>query len=214
MPSATTLAAFTAATVALIALPGPANVYILSRGLSAGRRVAFVSALGIETGTVVFVVLTAFGLAAVIAASNRALETLHYLGAAYLFFLAWRAWRSRAELAIPEAGPRTESLTASYRQGFLVGISNPKVAIFFLAFFPQFVQPRSGSTTSQILVLGAVFTALGLCADALNSCASAAVGRWLARRPAIVRARSKLEAAAFFGVGAWVLVSGSPRRVR
>jgi threonine/homoserine/homoserine lactone efflux protein len=213
VPSATTFAVFIVATVALIALPGPSNLYILSRGLAAGRRVALASALGIETGTVVFVVLTALGLSAVIAASNQALATLHYLGAAYLFFLAWRAWRSRSVLEMPGVS-RTASLTSCYRQGVLIGISNPKVALFFLAFFPQFIRPEAGSTTTQILVLGAVFTALSLCADALNSFASAAIGRWLARRPALTRSRSKLEAASYLGVGTWVLVSGTPRRIR
>ena len=147
--------------------------------MTAGRRAAFVSALGVETGTVLFVCLTAFGLSAVIASTKYAFAVLHYMGAAYLLFLAWRSLRSGGDARQSNA-PSTRSFWNSYRQGFLVGASNPKVALFFLAFFPQFVRPDHGSTTLQILVLGSVFVSLGLAADTLNSLASAEVGRWLA----------------------------------
>jgi threonine/homoserine/homoserine lactone efflux protein len=107
---------------------------------------------------------------------------------------------------------RTGSFLKAYRQGFVVGASNPKVALFFLAFFPQFVRPDRGSATTQVLVLGVVFVCLGLAADTLNSYASGAIGGWLARCPRFLRMRSRVEAASFVGLGTWALVSGSPSR--
>jgi threonine/homoserine/homoserine lactone efflux protein len=213
MPTAGTIAVFAVATLALIAIPGPSTFYLLGRGIAHGRRVAFISALGVETGSVLFVCLTAFGLSVLIASSAYAFSLVHYLGVAYLFFLGWRTLREHTESSVgAKPGPR--AYWASYRQGFLVGASNPKVALFFLAFFPQFVRPDRGSTTTQVLVLGAVFVALGLTADAVNSCASGAIGAWLARRSSFLRARRYVEASSYFALGSWALVSGSARSRR
>jgi threonine/homoserine/homoserine lactone efflux protein len=211
MPTIGTLGIFVLATLALIAIPGPATLFLVSRGVTVGRRAALLSALGVETGTVLFVCLTAFGLSALIASTTYAFAALHYLGAGYLLFLAWRALRRGAE-APRSNGEATRSFWRSYRRGFVVGASNPKVALFFLAFSPQFVRPDRGSTTMQVLVLGGVFVGLGLGADTLNSLASAAIGRWLARRPSFLRARSRVEAASYAGLAGWALVSGSPSR--
>lgn len=210
MPDAGTIAIFVAATLALIAIPGPSTFYLLTRGISHGRRVAFISALGVETGSALFVCLTAFGLSALIASTRYAFAALHYVGVAYLLFLGWRTLRRRADPQ-PDtpAGPR--SAWASYRQGLLVGASNPKVALFFLAFFPQFIRPGHGSTTTQVLVLGSVFVGLGLAADSLNAYASGAIAKWLARRPAWLRATSHVEAGSYLGLGMWALLSGSGR---
>src|SRR5262245_49936891 len=175
MPSLTTLGVFVAATVTLILIPGPATFYILGRGLTAGRRVAFAAALGIETGSALFVCLTAFGLSAIIASTSYAFMVLHYLGAAYLVLLAVRALRPAGAPPAPSGGAARYG--AAYRQGFLVGASNPKVAFFFLAFFPQFVDPDRGAAATQVLVLGVVFVALGLVADTLNACLSGSIGR-------------------------------------
>ena len=213
MPTGGTLGIFVLATLALIAIPGPATFFLLSRGVTSGRRAALLSALGVETGTVLFVCLTAFGLSALIASTRYAFAALHYLGVGYLLFLAWRALRSGAG-APRSNGEATRSFWRSYRQGFVVGASNPKVALFFLAFFPQFVLPDRGSTTMQVLVLGGIFVGLGLAADMLNSLASAAIGRWLARRPSFLRTRSRVEAASYAGLAGWALVSGSPSRTR
>jgi threonine/homoserine/homoserine lactone efflux protein len=214
MPTPGTLGAFTLATLALIAIPGPATFYLLSRGITSGRRRALLSALGVESGTVVFVVLTAFGLSALIASTTYAFTALHYLGAAYLLFLAWRAWRGAGDDGdgAPVVAAAPSSGWSAYRQGLLVGISNPKVAIFFLAFFPQFVDAGRGSAMVQVLVLGAVFAALGLTADVVNCCASSAIGGWLARHPSFIRVRRRVEAMSYAGLGAWTLVSGAGDR--
>ena len=118
MPSLTTLGLFVAATVVLIAIPGPSTFYILSRGLAGGRRVALVSALGVETGSALFVVLTAAGLSALLATTQLALTVLHYLGAGYLFFLAWQALRRSGARSVREVAGRA-SAWATYHQGLL-----------------------------------------------------------------------------------------------
>ena len=205
MPSAGTLIAITAATLALIAIPGPSTFFLLGRGLTVGRRRALLSALGVETGSLLFVCLTAFGLSAAIASTAWALTALHYLGGTYLLFLAWRAWRAGDGVEAP-ARLAPGSAWTSYRQGLMVGASNPKVALFFLAFFPQFVDPARGSATAQILVMGTLFVALALLADTINCCAAGAIGRQLARRPGFGRARRRIEATFYAGLGTWTLL--------
>ncbi|HVD90336.1 MAG TPA: LysE family translocator, partial [Jatrophihabitantaceae bacterium] len=154
MPTTTTLLAFTAAAVALIVLPGPNVIFLLARGIGGGRRVALISVAGVETATAVFVLATAAGLSAVIASSAVAFSLLRYGGAAYLIYLGIRALlgRGRLELVGP-AAPRSPSGRRAFAEAFAIGIANPKVAIFFVAFFPQFLDPHRGSTTTQILVL-------------------------------------------------------------
>ena len=207
MPALDTIVVFAGATIALIALPGPSNLFILARGVASGRRAAIASALGIETGTLLYVIATALGLAAVLASSAVAFNALRYLGAAYLLFLGVRALRSGAgSTAAADDGAR--AWWPSYRRGLLVGLANPKVALFFLAFFPQFVSPAAGSATKQVLVLGVVFLTLSIAADLLNALASSALGAWLARRPALVRRQEQAEGVAYLGIGAWALVAG------
>src|SRR6185437_9647201 len=183
MPTTTTLLAFTAAAVALILLPGPNVIFLLARGIGDGRRVALISVAGVETATAVFVLVTAAGLSAVIASSAVAFSLLRYGGAAYLIYLGVRALlgRGHLELVGPTA-PRPPSGGRAFAEAFGVGIANPKVAIFFVAFFPQFLDPHRGSTTSQILVLGAIFTLLGLLFDTVWATSAGSVGTWLRRR--------------------------------
>ena len=207
MPALDTILVFAGATLALIAVPGPSNLFILARGVASGRRAAVASAFGIETGTLLYVVATAVGLAAVLASSAVAFNALRYLGVAYLVFLGVRALRSRpSPAAAPDDGAR--AWWPSYRRGLLVGLANPKVALFFLAFFPQFVSPAAGSATTQVLVLGGVFLTLSICADLVNASVASALGRWLARRPGLVRRQAQAEGVAYLGIGAWALVAG------
>lgn len=165
MPSPSTLAAFALAALLLILLPGPSMLFLVARGVAGGRRAGVVSALGIQASTAVYVVATALGLTAVLAASTLALSTIRYAGAAYLVYLGVRTLLDRSELRAPSPDAAQPSAWASWRQGFTVGISNPKVALFFLAFFPQFVHPEVGPVAIQVLVLGGVIIALGMVFD-------------------------------------------------
>lgn len=194
MPSGPTLAAFAAASLLLILLPGPAMLFLLARGVAGGRRVGVFSALGIESASAVYVVATALGLTAVLATSSTALGVVRYVGAAYLMWLGSTAIRKRHEpLVAASVGPEAAipaGAWRSWRQGFAVGITNPKVALFFLAFFPQFLHPEAGPLAAQVLVLGAMFVLIGAALDVGYGLSGGVIGELLGRYPrALPRAR-------------------------
>ncbi len=196
MPTGTTLAAFAVASVLLILLPGPAMLFLLARGIAGGRRVGVYSALGINSATAVYVVATALGLTAVLATSSAALATVRYVGAAYLIWLGISAIRKRHEPLVAATVPGltasapTHRAWRSWRQGFTVGITNPKVALFFLAFFPQFLHPEVGPLATQVLVLGALLVVIGASLDVVYGLSGGLIGDLLGRYPrALPRAR-------------------------
>jgi threonine/homoserine/homoserine lactone efflux protein len=173
VPAPSTLALFALAALALIAIPGPNMVYVATRSMSEGRRSGLASALGLETGTIIHVCAAAAGLSALIASSATAFNALRYLGAAYLVYLGIKALRQGGGHA--DAGaPQPVSLGRAYRQAIVVQLLNPKVALFFLAFLPQFVDPERGAVWAQVLVLGAVLGALGFLMDCVYAIVSAA----------------------------------------
>jgi threonine/homoserine/homoserine lactone efflux protein len=173
VPAPSTLALFALAALALIAIPGPNMVYVATRSMSEGRRSGFASALGLLTGTLVNVIAAAAGLSALIASSATAYDVLRYLGAAYLVFLGVKALRGRGS-GSGAVAPRPVSLARAYRQAIVVQLLNPKVALFFLAFLPQFVDPERGPVWTQVLVLGAILGSLGFLMDCAYAIVSAA----------------------------------------
>ena len=168
-------------------VPGPNLIYIVTRGASQGRRAGLASALGVETGTLIHIAAAALGLSALLASSATAFEFVRYAGAAYLLYLGVRTLRSRNG-SRPEVGGAPEpALGRAYAEGVLVNVLNPKVALFFLAFLPQFVDPGRGATTVQVLVLGAVFFAIALTLDLLYVLAASLLGARLGSRPDLLR---------------------------
>jgi len=156
-------AVFLVATIALNLSPGPDMLYVISRSLGQGRRVGIVSALGIGAGTLVHTFVTAIGLSAVLLSVPIAFEFIKYAGAAYLAFLGVRmllSSRSGASNLSSEA-IAPSGLGTVFRQGVFTNVLNPKVALFFLAFLPQFVDPSKGTVALQIIILGLVFDASG-----------------------------------------------------
>jgi threonine/homoserine/homoserine lactone efflux protein len=164
-----TLAAFAVASLVLIAVPGPSVAYILTTTLRHGRAVGLAATLGIETGYLAHVAGTVLGVSALIAASAQAFTVLKVTGAAYLLWLAVRAWRARTPGTLAELGT-APAATPSRRSAFLralpIGVLNPKTAIFYLAFLPQFVRPDAGPAWLQLVVLGVTFIALATVVDA------------------------------------------------
>lgn len=213
MPTPATVLLFAVVALGFAALPGPSNLFVLARGIGVGARPALAGAAGCATGASVYVVATAVGLSALLASSQTVFAALHYLGAAYLVLLGVRAIRTRGPepAASPAAGgePAEQRLWRSYRQGVVVELSNPKVALFFLALFPQFVHSGRGPAWAQIVVLGAVFVVVGFLSDATYAIGSGALGRWLRRRPALLRRQPQVSGALYLGLGAWVAASGS-----
>lgn len=156
MLSAHTIQTFFAASVLLALVPGPDNVFVLLHAAVHGARAGLLVVLGLCSGLLLHTGAVALGLAALLAASSAALTVLKGLGAAYLLWLAWLSWRAPASMGTGESMPAM-GLRQTYLRGVLMNISNPKVALFFLAFLPQFVQPSSGPVAMQILLLGGVF---------------------------------------------------------
>ena len=184
------LALYVVACVLLVLTPGPNLMYLISRTLCQGRTAGIVSLAGTTSGLLFYALAAAFGLTAVFVAVPLLFDVVRWAGAAYLLWLAWDAVRPRgsgglfARRDLPPISPRV-----LYRTGILTSILNPKVALFYLALFPQFVDPSSGSVLVQSLVLAAVQIAIAFAGDLLFVLAAASVARWLAERPAWVTAQ-------------------------
>ena len=205
MPDGSTLLLFAGASLALLLVPGPAVIYVVTRSLDQGRSAGIVSMLGVETGTFAYALGAAVGLSALIASSATAFTVVKYAGAAYLIYLGVRTLLQRGQEqqeTLPSARSRL------FVKGMLVQLLNPKIAIFFVAFLPQFVDPARGTVALQTLVLGTIFTLLAVLSDSAYALAAAAAGGWLRGR----RSRgwlAKLSGAVYIGLGATAALSGS-----
>jgi threonine/homoserine/homoserine lactone efflux protein len=167
VPSASTLAAFAAASLVLLVIPGPAVLYIVNHSVSDGRRVGLAAVAGVTLGNLTHAVAAAAGLTAVLATSATAFSTVKWLGAGYLVWVGVRTLvRPAAALDADRAGVSTRR---AFLRGVVVNVLNPKVALFFLSFLPQFVHPGDGRPGLQALVLGLVFVLLGACTDSTYS---------------------------------------------
>src|SRR5690242_4613714 len=164
--STSSLLLFVTGAVVLLVIPGPAVTYVVSRSIGHGRAAGLVSVLGIVTGTLCHVVAATLGLSALLVSSARAFEIVKYLGAAYLVYLGIRTLsRNDAEWLAEASGERR--LLRIFSQGLVVNLLNPKTALFFLAFLPQFVDPARGHATLQIFQLGVLFALMGWCSDSI-----------------------------------------------
>jgi threonine/homoserine/homoserine lactone efflux protein len=199
MPDPSVLLAFGIASAVLIAIPGPAVVYIVTRGLSQGRAAGLVSAVGIEAGGLVHVAAAVLGLSAVVASSATAFAVLKYAGAAYLVFLGIQKLRNREEVALG-ALPR-ESKSRLFGQGLVVNALNPKVAVFFVAFLPQFVDPDRGAVALQVAVLGVLFLVIATVLDCAWALAAGTVGARLRRSVSVRRWLDRLSGGTYIGLG-------------
>lgn len=183
MPESATLAAFVVASVALVIVPGPNLLYILTRSLAQGTRAGLASAAGVETATAVYVVATALGVAEALARSDLAFSAVRYAGAVYLLYLAVQTIRHPPSIEVDTSAP-ARRLILLYRDGAVVNLLNPKVALFFVAFLPQFVDPTSPSASAQaqLIVLGSVFLVVALALDIGYALAGGGAAAWLRRR--------------------------------
>jgi threonine/homoserine/homoserine lactone efflux protein len=184
-PDATSLWLFGLAALALLVIPGPAVLYIVVQSAEQGRRIGLASVAGVHLGTLVHVAAASAGLSALIVASSLAFSVVKYAGAAYLVYLGIRKLLER-DVDTP-VERRRYPLRRAFVRGAVVNALNPKTALFFLAFLPQFVAPDRGGVWSQALVLGFVFVGLGLVTDSLYALAAGTVGGLLRRRRNAVR---------------------------
>ena len=178
----TTLILFLTASLVVIAAPGPDNILVLTRGVAQGRGAAFVSAAGASLGLVVHSGFAAVGLSALLAQSAVAFSVVKYVGAAYLVYLGVRALLDREGFAVGR-GERQIPPRRVFTQAVASNVLNPKIAVFFLAYLPQFADPETGGTALQLLALGLVFALLTLAIFSAIAVFSGTVGVWLRDRP-------------------------------
>ncbi|MGN6536818.1 MAG: LysE family translocator, partial [Mesorhizobium sp.] len=176
IPSAGSLGLFVVAALALLVVPGPAVLYIVARSVAQGRRAGFVSDLGIHSATLVHVAAASLGLSALLASSAIAFSIVKYAGAAYLIWIGLRKIFSREDNPDIDVALKPRSHARLFREGFVVNLLNPKTALFFLAFLPQFVEVGRGHVAMQIAFLGIVFTLLGLVSDGCYAFAAGTLG--------------------------------------
>ena len=210
MPDAHTYVLFVAAALALLLVPGPAVVYVVARSVSGGRLTGLVSVLGIELGTLTHVVFAAAGLSAIVASSVVAFSVVKWLGAAYLVYLGLRQIFGRGgEEEDTELSDSEDNRFRVFYQSVLVQILNPKVALFFLAFLPQFVDPSRGAAWTQIVVLGATLAFLGLFTDGLYALLGGTAGGWIRKRGGSLRRAGRyVTGGIYIALGAVAAVSG------
>jgi threonine/homoserine/homoserine lactone efflux protein len=197
VPSSHAFAVFVPAALLLLAIPGPAVLYIVATSVDGGRRAGLLSVAGVHLGSLVHVAAAVAGLSALIVSSAIAFSTVKYVGAAYLILVGIRKWLERDDPAdLPERMPRSGRRV--FTQGVIVNVLNPKTALFFLAFLPQFVD-RDRTVWTQIAVLGLCWVVLGLLSDGTYALAGGTIGGFLRRRRRTVRIAS---GGIFVGLGA------------
>jgi threonine/homoserine/homoserine lactone efflux protein len=211
MPALSTVALFLLAALGLLLIPGPSVLYIITRSVGQGRRAGLVSVLGVELASLTHVAAAALGLSALLMTSALAFSVVKYVGAAYLIYLGVRTLLAR-EASQRAPVPAPKSFSQLFAQGFLVNLLNPKTALFFYAFLPQFVDPARGAVTGQILLLGALFVLLASCTDSLYSLLGSTMGRWLTRNARFRQSQRYITGSVYILLGATAAFAGSEKR--
>ncbi|WP_298841252.1 LysE family translocator [uncultured Roseobacter sp.] len=197
---------FAAASVALALAPGPDNIFVLTQSALSGRMAGVLVTLGLATGVMVHTTLVALGVAVIFQTSQAAFTALKIAGAGYLLWLAWKSFRAGAA---DVAGRGVRRLPASqlYTRGVIMNLTNPKVAIFFLAFLPQFADPARGSVTVQIFLFGAVFALCALVIFSAVAWAAGFLGQWLGASPRAQVALNRIAGIVFAGLALRLLTA-------
>lgn len=196
----TTLITYLVVLIGFVFIPGPAVVLTLARATSSGTRVGLATGCGIAVGDLVHTAMTIIGLSALIMASALMFNLVKYLGAAYLLYLGIRALLERAPAHMDRGMVRITPRRA-FREAVIAEILNPKSAMFFLAFLPQFVRPENGSVALQLAILGALFVGMGLVATVVFAVSAGALGSFLRRHPAVLRWQNKVVGCIYCALG-------------
>ena len=208
IPSATSIGVFAVAATLLLLTPGPAVLYVVARSVEQGRIAGVASVFGITTGTLVHVLASTLGLSALLASSAFAFGLVKYAGAAYLVYMGVRRILTRTEAtSLPVKLPR-RSLGKLYRDGFIVNLLNPKTALFFLAFLPQFVDPARGAVPTQIAFLGLMFTLMGFTSDGLYALVAGTAAHWAKRQSRYLSWERYVTGSVFIGLGVTAALAG------
>ena len=201
---------FMAAALVLLLIPGPAVLYITARSASQGRMAGFVSVLAIETANCIQAVAAALGLSAILLSSALAFDVVKYLGAAYLIYLGIRKLLA-AHDGMENETVKRESLSRIYWQGFMINILNPKTALFFFAFLPQFVDPAKGNVTGQTLLLGCIFVGMALITDSLYALLASSLAEKLTGNLGLAKGQRYFAGLVYVGLGVTTALTGSKK---
>ena len=201
-----TLSFFFAAAILLALAPGPDNIFVLTQSALSGRAAGFWVTLGLCTGLIVHTLAVAIGVAAIIATSALAFSILKYAGAAYLLYLAWQAWTAN-KTSIPGGTEESPNAGQLYRRGVLMNVMNPKVAIFFLAFLPQFIDPAKGQVPLQVFLLGLTFMVATLIVFGAAAWGAGGLGNWLRRSSRVQTILNRVAALVFAGLALKLLTA-------
>jgi len=208
IPDPPAVGLFVVAALALLLVPGPAVLYVVARSIDQGRKAGLVSVLGIHVGTLVHITAATVGLSALVVSSAVAFTAVKVAGAVYLIGLGlWTLLSRRAEADVALGGGA--NLRRAFAQGIVVNVLNPKTALFFLAFLPQFVDPNSSHPAVQIAFLGVLFALLGLVTDSLWALAAGTAGGLLRRSRRFVRTQRYVTGTVYVGLGVATAFAGS-----
>ena len=211
LPDLPALALFFAASLILLVTPGPAVFYIVARSIDQGRVAGVVSTLGVAAGSCVHSLAAALGVSAILASSATAFTLVKLIGAGYLIYLGIRKFLVPDPVETDLAVARSR-LREIFAQGLVVNVLNPKTALFFLAFLPQFVDVSKGHVALQMILLGVMFAALGILSDGAYAIAAGTFGQWLKRHTGVLKAQRYFAGSVYLGLGVLTAATGNGKK--
>jgi len=201
MIDTTSLYLFTLTSILLALAPGPDNIYVLTQGVTKGFKAAFITTLGLTSGIIIHTSAAAFGISVIFQTSQVAFDVVKYIGAGYLIYIAYQAYKHKDEPLNLEGQKSSGELKKLYFKGFIMNVLNPKVSIFFLAFLPQFVNPELGSVSTQMIILGIIFMITTVIVFGAIGYAGNLLSTKLRQNPKIVIYMNTLTSFVLFGLG-------------
>lgn len=205
------LSLFISVTLMLVFMPGPNTLYIIARSIEQGRRAGVVSSFGVQTGSLAHIAAAALGLSALLLSSALAFSVVKYAGAAYLILLGIKTLLTKEKNG-PEQEVMRASLSRVFYQGVVVNLLNPKTALFFFAFLPQFIDAARGRVIMQIVSLGAILVVLGTLSDMTYALAAGSIGNWLRGNSKFLRAQRFFAGSVYLGLGAATALGGTHKK--
>jgi threonine/homoserine/homoserine lactone efflux protein len=201
------LLAFVMATAVLAISPGPDNIFVLIQSITNGKKYGIATVAGLMTGCLVHATLLAFGFSAIIKQNPNLYFSIKLFGAVYMFYLAFKVIRSPKKLDIADGNGKKKSLSALYRQGFIMNVLNPKVGLFFLAFFPGFLFSHFLNIVLQIYVLAFIFIMVSFVIFSAIAILAGSISEYLKANKSIGQILSWLQVIVFVGIGVYLLLS-------
>jgi threonine/homoserine/homoserine lactone efflux protein len=205
------LSLFISVALALVFMPGPNTLYIIARSIQQGRRAGIISSLGVQAGSLLHIAAAACGLSALLLSSAVAFGAVRYAGAAYLIYLGIRTLLTRETTELTQRVQRA-SLKRVFYQGVVVNLLNPKTALFFFAFLPQFIDPARGRVEAQVAALGAILVILGTLSDSVYALAAGSAGNWLRGDLRFLRAQRYFAGSIYLALGTATALAGPHQR--